>query len=363
MLNKNSNNDNDTRDKEAEAEAAEAPRRGTEVIEGHLSQHMEQNPDSSFVTWVACLHPENAEVTIAERFLVPGNPWWTVYEGAKGEVPTATAVPVQEESASPTATSNALTIPDGRNKSYQNPATTAPPEDVSNFNYGIDLLIGCILSIVAIVAVFSVEAAAYAIYWISAGFYRMAQAMEPPNVATGIFYSIFLLVYYSLALVDSTLLIASVLTTEIVAFSLFLVSFIFAGLDMASRWHQYVRRTCHLLRWAFRSQSLSAHPPRNLCFVCLPKDIEEDKEEDQHERENQVVGAMEDPKWGEATVASVPTENWIEAGRTSATVTPSAPPAEAEAHVIVLDESNIIVDKEGKDSLNEKDDDIAWLRD
>ena len=46
------------------------------------------------MTWIACLHPENAEVTIDQRFFIPGNPWWTVYEGAKRDIPTATAVPV-----------------------------------------------------------------------------------------------------------------------------------------------------------------------------------------------------------------------------------------------------------------------------
>ena len=72
MLNDTKNKNDQHRDEESaacEAEAAEARRRGTELIEQHLSHHMSQNPDSSYVTWIACLHPENAEVTIDERFL------------------------------------------------------------------------------------------------------------------------------------------------------------------------------------------------------------------------------------------------------------------------------------------------------
>ena len=33
-----------------------------------------------FVTWIATLHPENADVTIDQRFFVSGNPWWAIYE-------------------------------------------------------------------------------------------------------------------------------------------------------------------------------------------------------------------------------------------------------------------------------------------
>jgi hypothetical protein len=319
MLNRNN------RDEEAEAEAVEARRQGTELIDDHLSHHMDQNPDSSYVTWIACLHPENAEVTIDERFLVPGNPWWTVYEGAKGDIPTATAVPVQEEAAP--SHSTALTVPD--HNENNDPINTAPPkEEVSDQSSGLDLVVGCTLSFAAILTVLGLEAAAYATYWISAGFYRMAQAMDPPNAATGIFYSICLLVYWVLALVDSCLLLSSVLTTEIMAFALFIFSCLFAGCDMAARWHQYLRRTCHLLRWAFRSASLSAYPPRHLCLVCLPKDEKEDQDEE--------VGAIvEDKKW---TQAAVPKENWIEEG----SATPTAPPS--TEHIIVLDESDVIVD-------------------
>lgn len=320
------------RDEEAEAEAAEARRRGTELIEGHLSHHMTQNPDSSYVTWIACLHPENADVTIDERFLVPGNPWWTVYEGAKGEIPSATAVPVSDEQAP-----SALVVPDGNNPT---PFNTVPPKEdrVPDKSTGLDLLVGSILSLTAVLAVFGMELAAYVCYGISAGFYRMAQAMDPPNACTGIFYSVFLLVYWTLAFVDSCLLLASVLTTEIVALALFILSCLFANCDMAGRWHQYLRRTCHLLRWAFRSKSLSAYPPRQLCCVCLPK---EKREEVDHE---EVVGISKEE------------EQWTQARIEAESVAPSAPPS--TEHVIVLDESDIIVD-DGRDEPGRTDEECS----
>jgi len=51
-------------DVDAEAEAAETRRQGTELIQQHLHAHLRNNPDSSYVSWIATLHPENAEVTI-----------------------------------------------------------------------------------------------------------------------------------------------------------------------------------------------------------------------------------------------------------------------------------------------------------
>uniref|UniRef100_A0A6U3RN36 Transmembrane protein n=1 Tax=Ditylum brightwellii TaxID=49249 RepID=A0A6U3RN36_9STRA len=317
MLNKKSN----SRDEDCEAQAAEARRQGTELIEDHFAHHVQHNPDSSYVSWIACLHPENAEVTIDERFFVPGNPWWTVYEGAKGEIPTATAESLE---GAPTAVATANT-----------PTSTTPPEDVSKSSSGLDLVVGSLLSVIGILTVFGLEAAAYAIYCVSAAFYRLSEAMDPPTTVTGIFYSICLLVYYLLALLDSCLLVASVLTTEIMAGALFLLSCLFAGCEMAASWHQYLRRTCHLLRWAFRSESLSAHPPRHLCLVCLPKEkLREDKKGEED--------IEEPPTWARIE-PSVPKEDWVEAGSSA---TPTAP----EEHVIVLDQSNVIVENDGKDN-------------
>lgn len=334
MLNQNNNRNEDL---EAEAAAAEARRRGTVVIESHLAHHIQQNPDSSYVTWIACLHPENAEVTIDERFLIPGNPWWTVYEGAKADIPTATAAAVAEGDEA-VAPSTIVAPP--------NPATAAP-EDASKEATGIDLVVGCILTLVAFFAVFMMETIGFCVYWISTGFYHMAQALKPPSAITGIFYSLCLLVYYSLALVDSCLLIASVLTTEIVAIALLLLSSLLAGCDMAKRWHQYLRRTCHLLRWAFRSESLSADPPRHLCLVCLPRKELDDDEKDKEEGAVTVPSAaIEESKaqWVEpeaTTVVPPGKENWLDV-ETSAT--PSAPPCAEDDDVILLDESKVFVD-------------------
>lgn len=73
-------------DEEARALAEAAREEGIANIHHHCTQHLSQNPESSFVTWIATLHPENAQVFIDQRFLIEGNPWLTVYEEVKEDL-------------------------------------------------------------------------------------------------------------------------------------------------------------------------------------------------------------------------------------------------------------------------------------
>lgn len=61
-------------DSEEEAQAAVTASReaGIATIRNHCEHHLISNPTSTYVTWIATLHPENAHVTIDSRFLIPG---------------------------------------------------------------------------------------------------------------------------------------------------------------------------------------------------------------------------------------------------------------------------------------------------
>jgi hypothetical protein len=63
-----------TEDEEAEYQAAMARRHGSEIVRDHLETHAANNPGASsdYVTWIATLHPENADITIDQRFFIPG---------------------------------------------------------------------------------------------------------------------------------------------------------------------------------------------------------------------------------------------------------------------------------------------------
>jgi hypothetical protein len=61
-------------DEEAEYQTAMARRHASEMVRDHLETHAANNPGASsdYVTWVATLHPENADITIDQRFFIPG---------------------------------------------------------------------------------------------------------------------------------------------------------------------------------------------------------------------------------------------------------------------------------------------------
>jgi hypothetical protein len=260
-------------DAEAQEEADEAVEQGTTLIRSHLSNHIAENPGSSFVTWIATLHPENADVTIDQRFLIPGNPWWTVYEEAcckHNEYPTATAVPVvgdeeQEGGGVSTTTNNTF---------------SSSRQDQPHFCYRcspIDIILGFSLALSAFLTVGMMEFFAVVVYTIGAVFFHMATALAPPNLFTGLFYSLFMLLYYGFALVDSILLVTSIFVIELLAAISFILTMCF-GVNVASSCHQYIRRTCHLARWAYRSPFTS--PPRQiLCQRAEDNDDNQEKEQ------------------------------------------------------------------------------------
>ena len=48
------------------------------MINEHLQEYRARNPDASYVSWIASLHPEN--ITIDHRMRIPGNNWLQVSE-------------------------------------------------------------------------------------------------------------------------------------------------------------------------------------------------------------------------------------------------------------------------------------------
>jgi hypothetical protein len=61
-------------DDEAEYQAVLARRLACEHVRSHLETHAANNPGASsdYVTWIATLHPENADIIIDHRFFIPG---------------------------------------------------------------------------------------------------------------------------------------------------------------------------------------------------------------------------------------------------------------------------------------------------
>lgn len=201
--------------------------------------------------WVATLHPENADVQIDERFFIPGNPWWTLYENTKAEIPTATAVAVGHDDETEEC----------------NPVPPQKPHYIYLCS-PINMLVGTALALGAILGVLITEILAFAFYIVAFLMYWIARLFNPDNMFTAVFHSIFMLLYSACSLADSVCLLTSVLVTELLAGTCWIVTNPISGIWMANHWHQYIRRVCHYIRYAFRSPF--EQPPRHFADLCMP---------------------------------------------------------------------------------------------
>jgi hypothetical protein len=172
-------------------------------------------------------------------------------------LPSATAVPIQEEN---------------ENEDVENPSRMDRQAMMPRKPHWlclcspIDMLVGIILVAHAFLGVLICELLAFSFYLVAFILYWIAKIFDPPNVITGILYSFFMALYYGFALGDSVCLFCSVIVTEILAGAGWFVTLLFGGIWMANHRHQYIRRTCHLIRWAFRSPF--SEPKRHFSMFC-----------------------------------------------------------------------------------------------
>lgn len=230
-------------DDEAAATAAQARQQGLNIVRSHLQSHLSNNPDSSYVSWIATLHPENAKISIDDRFFIPGNPWQMVYEET-----------LLEESD--TCSHNEDSLDDRSSESWR--LTVELWRRCSP----IDVLIGCSLTLVTATTVASLEIAALVIYFFEYAFSHLTNSLEPPSLATLWIYGIAQFLYHLFASLDSILLLLSVAIGELLAAIQYGLSLLFGGFNFASIWHQAIRRVAHQIRVRFRAPFDS--PKRNV---------------------------------------------------------------------------------------------------
>jgi hypothetical protein len=276
-------------DEDAEAQATQARAEGETVIRDHLTNHLEHNPGASgdYISWIATLHPENAEIAIDQRFFIPGNPWLSIYEETVHKMPytNAVAIPVTDDQPPPnddeedkhSFSSGHASVVSVSEATPVTPSEDSPPPHFLFRCNPVDILIGLMITSHAILGTVIMEVLALVIYFIAALFYHSAFAMGPPNLFTGFFYSLCMILYFCFALADSIVLLSSVLVTEILDSVGWILGCLFGGIWMANRRHQYVRRVCHHIRWAFRHPHL--HPPRTLCKETPVGTADENQEE------------------------------------------------------------------------------------
>jgi hypothetical protein len=222
--------------------------------------------DASFLPWTATLHPESAATSIPAAALQRNrNPLEVVYHEIASDDAYFDGLPValqvvavddddDDEEELPNGTGQHFTSSSSNNNGHgalsRNdpnesagiPATNNTPGAVYRpkpwrHSNTIDLILGFMLSFVAWVTTVKLEVTAFVIYAIAALFHAMAEKVFGQSPATLLCKSIFSVLTAVMMIVDSVLIMVSVLVTEILgAIALFLCTF-FGGPRSGTEWH------------------------------------------------------------------------------------------------------------------------------
>jgi hypothetical protein len=220
--------------------------------------------DASFLSWTATLHPESASVTSISASALQShrNPLEVVYhEIASDEaffdgLPVAVqVVPIEEDEeghqqdGSGHLNSRNSDAHDSHNHFHSSLAQEDPDEPSLGppgcvyrpkpwrHSNAIDLVLGFMLSFVAWVTTVKLEVTAFVIYAVAALFHYMAEKVFNTSPATMLCKTIFNVLTAIMMIVDSVLIMVSVLVTELLGMvALFLCTF-FGGPRSGAEWH------------------------------------------------------------------------------------------------------------------------------
>lgn len=251
-LDNTTSNDASSEDERARQQAARHRQDAQNLVRDHLRNHAQHNPGASsdYVTWIATLHPENADITIDRRFFVPGNAWWSIYEETKNTstvVPVAEAVPVSNDGAS----KNEEDLEKEGESSYHD-LEIQQPNWCQTCN-PIALSLGLAIILLAIGIVVALELLALVAFYLPSCFlHHSGQAFAPPNICTVVLYAFFMILYWGFWLADYMVLLSSVLVTECLGMAALAIGFFTGGCLWARQLHQYLRRVGHCVRVQFR---------------------------------------------------------------------------------------------------------------
>jgi hypothetical protein len=240
-----------------------------------INKHSE---DPKYVTWVDVFHPETATLASQVRELHPeGNEWGAVWAEATLITDVTPSAPIDPSKPivpnAPIATVVTIDgdvehdnlVPDTIGK----PDVTSPPAPqatISPWTKGnfFSTLIGGSLTIGAVASTFGLELGAATVYLLTVVFYNLFrltyEAFQDPEsilkpCALPVYFccALFMMLAAIFTLVDCILLLVSVLVSELLALVTCLLCVLCGGCGAGGAWHQYIRKLCHLTRWAFRS--------------------------------------------------------------------------------------------------------------
>jgi hypothetical protein len=160
------------------------------------------------------------------------------------------------------------------------PAASAPTISLLDAPYHhsglIESAVGLPLTFAAVVATALTEVGALIVYATAVVIYGIALPCKTADCGIFTFiprllYLIFGLTKKVLMLCDFIILICSVIISETIAFTCWILNSIFSCCRCGMPWHQYIRRVCHVTRWAFRDFHRHWEPQRVFPFGRPPK--------------------------------------------------------------------------------------------
>ena len=77
--------DGELYDMEAQRLVAETVQASRRLMLDHLGEHLLRNPDATYASWIAALHPDN--VQLDHRLVQEGNEWLSAWQCATGDAP------------------------------------------------------------------------------------------------------------------------------------------------------------------------------------------------------------------------------------------------------------------------------------
>jgi hypothetical protein len=240
-----------------------------------INKHSE---DPKYVTWAEVFHPETATLATQVRELHPeGNEWGAVWAEATLITDVTPSAPIEPSKPivlnAPIAT--VVTIDGDVEHDNLVPDTVAgkpdatspsPPAAISPWTKGnfCSSLIGGSLTIGAVASTFGLELGAAIVYLLTVAFYKLFQltdeafqaseSIKPCAIPVYFCCALFLMLAAIFTFVDCILLLVSVLVSELLALVTGLLCVLLCGgCGAGVAWHQFIRKLCHLTRWAFRS--------------------------------------------------------------------------------------------------------------
>ena len=243
-----------------------------------------------FVTLHDVFHPESAEPTLATAVReqqIAENKWSAVWAEATLVVPEDEATVAQQEDDVKTGVASDGEASSKEGGAAVSTATTVssqqPPWRKSHF---FDFVFGVSFTIAAVSSTVGIEITAGVVFVIAVGSYRIADFFKrKENIFMIFWYSIFHLVYAVLSMSDVILITLSVFVAEVLAGVGWMLTAL-AG-DQGSQWHQYIRKICHLTRWAFRDFHSTWKDPKRI-YPFGPEPIVADNDEDDNKEEVEV---------------------------------------------------------------------------